>query len=94
MALSVSIESVSSSVKAAKRLSLTHSLRDRQSGPIDRTPGTPGSDKNVSGSPLYLFEGAKSRKNGYCHLGTDFHKSWWDGHKSSDYNDFLLILIA
>ena len=45
--------------------------------------------KNVSGSPLYLFEGAKSRKNGYCHLGTDFHKSWWEGHKSSDLIDFF-----
>ena len=51
LALSVSIELVSlsvrvKSVKLAQRLSLTHSLTDRQtSGPIDRTPGTPGSDK-------------------------------------------------
>ena len=49
--------------------------------------------KNVSGSLLYLFQGAKSWKKGYCHLGTDFD------HGDTVINHltlliFLLILIA
>ena len=52
MALSVSIEYVSSSarvtsVKFAKGGSVSYLER---SEPIDRTPGTPGSDKNVTNS--------------------------------------------
>ena len=56
LALSVSIELVSSSarvtsVKSAKRLGVTYLERP---GPIDRTPGIPGSDKKFKSKVKYL----------------------------------------
>ena len=58
LALSVSIELVSSSarvtsVKFHKRLVVCDG---RTSGPIDRTPGTPGSDKNAMFKQIIQFK--------------------------------------
>ena len=53
LALSVSIELVSSSARVTSVKSTQRSRSDgRTSGPKDRTPGLPGSDKNFETLPL------------------------------------------
>ena len=52
--------------------SLTYRQTDRQtSGPIDRTPGTPGSDKNCNGSAICCWKkvGKVARIGGWVGLG-------------------------
>ena len=84
LALSVSIELVSSSarvtsVKFHKRLSV--SLLER-TGPIDRTPGTPGSDKNIN---IWIFPVVLRNIAKHC----EFNKKHF--HKKTCFATFVLI---
>ena len=79
LALSVSIGLVSSSarvtsVKPTQGVGLTHW---RTTGPIDRTPGTPGSDKNPSIAHTLLKPQRPRSLKSWCHL-TQAPSYHWD----------------